>query len=167
MNRRRAPQRGGTCCCQLQVGAGLAGLRTGARAGTRLLVSATNHTHQLFSALHPEQPPAAVFEGHIAGSFYVRACFSGDGRHILSGSSDSRGYIWEARPRPPRPRWLAAVRRAAGGVLWLSCASRGARGTALQRVLEADPSSPARALEDLLAACRARGYPGAHMDRQW
>jgi len=75
-------------------------------------VSATNHTHQLFSALHPEQPPAAVFEGHIAGSFYVRACFSGDGRHILSGSSDSRGYIWEARPRPPRPAgWRCPARR--------------------------------------------------------
>ena len=68
--------------------------------GTRLLVSATNNQHQLFSTLHPEQPPSAVFEGHIAGSFYVRACFSGCGRHILSGSSDAAAYIWEARAAP-------------------------------------------------------------------
>lgn len=64
-------------------------------------MSATNNQHQLFSTLHPEQPPSAVFEGHIAGSFYVRACFSGCGRHILSGSSDAAAYIWEARnPQP-------------------------------------------------------------------
>lgn len=74
--------------------------------GNRLLVSATNNQHQLFSTLHPEQPPSAVFEGHIAGSFYVRACFSGCGRHILSGSCDAAAYIWEARAPP---LWRAAL----------------------------------------------------------
>ncbi|KAK9846359.1 hypothetical protein WJX81_002384 [Elliptochloris bilobata] len=74
--------------------------------GGRLLVSATNNTHQLFSTLAPEQPPSAVFKGHIAGSFYVRACFSNSGRHILSGSSDAAAYIWEVdrpwnKPRSP------------------------------------------------------------------
>jgi hypothetical protein len=43
--------------------------------------------------------------------------------------------------RAPAPPALAAVWRAAGGVLWLSCASPGARG-ALQRVPKADPFSP-------------------------
>ncbi len=66
--------------------------------GSRLLVSATNNKHQLFSTLQPEAPPSATFEGHIAGSFYVRACFSDDGRHILSGSSNNAAYIWEVRP---------------------------------------------------------------------
>lgn len=49
----------------------------------------------------------AQFSGHRVDSFYVKTCFSPDGRHILSGSSDSGVYVWEAaRPSvPPVVLW--------------------------------------------------------------
>lgn len=37
-------------------------------------------------------PPSAV------ASFYVKAAFSPDGSHILSGSTDRKAYIWQASP---------------------------------------------------------------------
>lgn len=44
----------------------------------------------------------AQFGGHRVNSFYVKSCFSPDGRHILSGSSDGGVYVWDAdRPSAP------------------------------------------------------------------
>ncbi|BDA42072.1 probable denticleless protein homolog at N-terminal half [Coccomyxa sp. Obi] len=62
--------------------------------GTRLLVSCNSATHHMYDTLRPEAQPIASFSGHVNGSFYIRACFSPDGSHILSGSSDHRAYIW-------------------------------------------------------------------------
>ena len=31
----------------------------------------------------------------LTGSFYVKSCFSPDGRWILSGSKDFAAYVWE------------------------------------------------------------------------
>ena len=62
--------------------------------GSRLLVSVSNHTHYLYDVLRPQQPPLAKFGGHSFRSFYIKAAFSPDGEHILSGSSDRYGYIW-------------------------------------------------------------------------
>lgn len=45
--------------------------------------------------MHPELPPVAQFRGHSVKSFYVRADFSPDGTHIVSGSSDRNAYIWQ------------------------------------------------------------------------
>ena len=66
-------------------------------AGPRLLVSVKGGTHSLFDVLRPELPPVAVFGRQMANSFYVRADFSGDGTHIITGSSDNNAYIWQAR----------------------------------------------------------------------
>ncbi len=58
-------------------------------------------THSLFDVLRPELPPVAVFGRHLANSFYVRADFSGDGTHIITGSSDNNAYIWQVRKVGP------------------------------------------------------------------
>jgi WD40 repeat protein len=70
-------------------------LHAAVHAGTRLLVSCSSSSHHLFDAVRPEAAPLASYSGHVNGSFYIKACFSGDGRNILSGSSDHRAYIWE------------------------------------------------------------------------
>ncbi len=64
-------------------------------AGSRLVVSSHNHVHYMFDALRPHLPPLARFTGHRANSFYVRAAFSPDGDHLLSGSTDGNAYIWQ------------------------------------------------------------------------
>ena len=66
-------------------------------AGPRLLVTVRGGSHALFDVLRPDLPPVAVFGGHCVDTFYVRADFSGDGTHIVSGSSDKNAYIWQAR----------------------------------------------------------------------
>lgn len=60
-------------------------------------MSCNSATHHLYDTLRPEAQPLASFSGHVNGSFYIRACFSPDGSHILSGSSDHRAYIWAVR----------------------------------------------------------------------
>lgn len=66
-------------------------------AGSRLLVSASNSVHYLFSTISPWTGPIAKFTGHIMGSFYIKTAFSPDGSHIASGSSDNDACIWAVR----------------------------------------------------------------------
>eukprot|EP00884_Botryococcus_braunii_P004829 jgi/Botrbrau1/14347/Bobra.0014s0004.1 len=64
-----------------------------------LLVSLSQGPHLLYPVNAPEAPPIAEFTGHESHNFYLRACFSSDGSHILSGSADRKAYIYEvARP---------------------------------------------------------------------
>lgn len=44
----------------------------------------------------------SVYGGHEQHSFYIKTCLSGDGKYLLSGSSDDHAYIWKigAGPRP-------------------------------------------------------------------
>ncbi len=65
-------------------------------AGSRLLVSVGNSVHYLYDTLRPLIGPTAAFTGHVMSSFFIKACFSPDGTHILSGSSDKNAYIWQA-----------------------------------------------------------------------
>ena len=58
-------------------------------------MSCSNSRHYLLHTAQPERQPLVAYSGHVNGSFYIRACFSGDGTHILSGSSDHKAYIWE------------------------------------------------------------------------
>lgn len=43
-----------------------------------------------------------IYGGHQQHSFYIKSCLSGDGKYILSGSSDDHAYIWKVGggPRP-------------------------------------------------------------------
>ena len=78
-------------------------------AGSRLLVSVASNTHYLYDALRPHLPPAARYTGHEASSFYIKAAFSPDGSHFVSGSSDKNAYIWAVR-HPSLPRSLESTR---------------------------------------------------------
>ena len=44
----------------------------------------------------------AVYGGHEQHSFYIKTCLSGDGKYLLSGSSDDHAYIWRigGGPKP-------------------------------------------------------------------
>ena len=64
-------------------------------AGSSMLVSVSNNVHYLYDTIRPDCGPTAAFTGHLTSSFFVKACFSPDGEHILSGSSDSKAYIWQ------------------------------------------------------------------------
>ena len=60
-------------------------------------MSSANETHYLYNPLQPGSAPTASYTGHACSSFYVKACFSPDGSHILSGSSNKNMYIWQVR----------------------------------------------------------------------
>ena len=59
-------------------------------------MSVGNSVHYLYDTLRPLIGPTAAFTGHVMISFFIKACFSPDGTHILSGSSDKNAYIWQA-----------------------------------------------------------------------
>jgi denticleless len=63
----------------------------------RLLASCANSRHYLFDALRPDKGVIASYDGHEAGSFYIRAAFSPCGTHFASGSSDKSLRIWQVR----------------------------------------------------------------------
>lgn len=65
--------------------------------GRHLLVSSTDSTIYLYNASNLSLGHSRVFTGHTQTSFYIRAAFSPDGRHILSGSADANAYIWDVR----------------------------------------------------------------------
>jgi len=47
---------------------------------TKLLVSSHDHHLYIFDCIVPETEPV-IFSGHVHGSFYVKSCFSPDGRY--------------------------------------------------------------------------------------
>jgi WD40 repeat protein len=65
--------------------------------GDMLLVSSIDSCHYLYRLSQLDGPPVACFTGHRAGSFCVKACFSPCGDYLVSGSTDSKAYIWQVR----------------------------------------------------------------------
>lgn len=72
----------------------------GPYAGTRLLVSSHKSVHFLYDAQRPHLPPLAEYRCRSAASFYVRAAFSPDGTHFITGSSENNAYIWQVGCSP-------------------------------------------------------------------
>lgn len=64
-------------------------------SGRSLLVAATDSRIYLYSAGNLRLRHARVLAGHTATSFYIRARFSPDGSHVVSGSADARAYVWD------------------------------------------------------------------------
>jgi WD40 repeat protein len=59
-----------------------------------------------------------VYSGHSSKSFYIKAKFSPDGEHIVSGSSHKSVFIWRtADPGDPK-HVLKGHRREVGDVAW-------------------------------------------------
>lgn len=65
--------------------------------GRRLLVSSTDSSIYLYNTNSIHLGYERVLTGHSQTSFYIRARFSPDGNFVLSGSADSKGYIWDLR----------------------------------------------------------------------
>jgi denticleless len=61
-------------------------------------VSVNDGAHYLLDSAAPAAPPLAVFRGHSTRGFFVKAAFSPDGSHLLSGSADNHAYIWQVCP---------------------------------------------------------------------
>lgn len=67
--------------------------------GRHLLVSSTDSTIYLYNANNLSLGHSKVLTGHTQTSFYIRARFSPDGEHVLSGSADAKSYIWDIKKR--------------------------------------------------------------------
>jgi hypothetical protein len=89
-------------------------------------VSSIDSCHYLYRLSQLDGPPVAAFRGHRAGSFCVKACFSPCGDYLLSGSSDSKAYLWQVSGRVWVRRvgcrgllrlWVRGVELATAGVL--------------------------------------------------
>lgn len=85
-----APRVRGFCCLDVDP------------AGLRLLGGCTGGKVHLYDLLRPGAGPTHTLEGHSSETFYVKAVFSPDGRHVASGSSDKRAYLWDVQ-RPSAP----------------------------------------------------------------
>ncbi|KAL4443774.1 hypothetical protein ABPG75_011511 [Micractinium tetrahymenae] len=87
--------------------------------GNQLLVSLTGGHHFLYDPLRPHIGPSRWFGGHTVASFYVKAGWSPDGTHIISGSTDRNVYIWEVdAPDGASPYVLAGHQGEVTAVAW-------------------------------------------------
>lgn len=64
-------------------------------SGSHLLVSSTDSTIYLYNATDLKLGHAKVLTGHTQTSFYIRAKFSPCGQFVVSGSADTKAYIWD------------------------------------------------------------------------
>lgn len=80
-------------------------------AGRRILASATDSRIYVYDSNTLNIGPTHVLSGHQSTSFYVKATFDSTGDMVLSGSEDSKAYIWNLRRRKHSelavtPHWL-------------------------------------------------------------
>lgn len=62
--------------------------------GSQLVASFQGGHHLMYNTSRLDLGPEKWFGGNFISSFYVKNCFSPDGSHFMSGSSDSKVYIW-------------------------------------------------------------------------
>lgn len=67
--------------------------------GSQLLASCIGGHHLLYDIAHTDLGPSKWFGGNSISSFYVKAAFSPDGSHFVSGSSDSNMYLWNVNDK--------------------------------------------------------------------
>jgi WD40 repeat protein len=67
--------------------------------GQRLLVSSTDSSIYLYNTGDIALGYEKVLTGHTQTSFYIRARFSPDGKFVLSGSADTKAFIWDINQR--------------------------------------------------------------------
>uniref|UniRef100_A0A7I4AZV3 Denticleless protein homolog n=1 Tax=Physcomitrium patens TaxID=3218 RepID=A0A7I4AZV3_PHYPA len=86
---------------------------------SRLIASCTDSKIYMYDGAFPERGVISSFSGHIVGSFYIKAAFSPDSAHILSGSTDGNVYIWQV-DNPSNPAVLEGHRGEVTAVDWCS-----------------------------------------------
>uniref|UniRef100_UPI00358DF69F denticleless protein homolog n=1 Tax=Myxine glutinosa TaxID=7769 RepID=UPI00358DF69F len=63
--------------------------------GSYLFATCMDDCIYMFSTVSLNTTPVSTFQGHRNASFYVKASLSPDDQYLLSGSSDSKAYIWK------------------------------------------------------------------------
>jgi len=76
-------------------------------SGARLLATATDNCLHIFDCGRPltaRTEPLQTLRAHglVTGSFFVKSCFSPDGKWVLAGSKDGHAYLFELDD-PARP----------------------------------------------------------------
>nr|CAH0108023.1 unnamed protein product [Daphnia galeata] len=69
---------------------------------TLLYAAAMDDVIYEFNVASYDETPVGIYGGHEQHSFYIKSCLSGDGKYLISGSSDDHAYVWKvgAGPRP-------------------------------------------------------------------
>ncbi|GBG79386.1 hypothetical protein CBR_g29535 [Chara braunii] len=86
--------------------------------GGRIIASCHNSNIYLYSVIHADKGPVKCYNGHVVSTFYVKATFSPDGTHILSGSSDKNAYVWQVDRPEDGPYVLEGHEGEVTGVDW-------------------------------------------------
>ncbi|KAG8470307.1 hypothetical protein KFE25_008728 [Diacronema lutheri] len=76
-------------------------------ANLRLLGGTTGGKIHVYDLMRPQMGATHTLEGHTSETFYVKAVFSPDGRHVASGSSDKIAYLWDLHDSDAPPLQLA------------------------------------------------------------
>ncbi|KAG0603589.1 hypothetical protein M758_10G105300 [Ceratodon purpureus] len=87
---------------------------------SRLIASCTDSKIYMYDGAFPERGVMSSFSGHVVGSFYIKAAFSPDGAHIISGSTDSNVYVWQVEHPSSPPVVLEGHRGEVTAVDWCS-----------------------------------------------
>lgn len=87
-------------------------------SGEFLISSCMDNKIYLYNAFQPDKGHLKSFAGHVLGSFYIKASFSPDGTHILSGSSDENVFIWQVDRPEADPVILKGHRGEVTAVDW-------------------------------------------------
>ncbi|GLJ48887.1 hypothetical protein SUGI_1031120 [Cryptomeria japonica] len=86
--------------------------------GTFIIASCMDNKIYMYNTLQPDKSPLKSFSGHELDSFYIKSCFSPDGTHILSGSSDGNAFIWQVDRPEESPVKLNGHLRETTAVDW-------------------------------------------------
>ncbi|KAL2926196.1 Denticleless protein-like protein [Bienertia sinuspersici] len=86
--------------------------------GVLLSASCTDNRIYLYNVLQLQKGPISSFSGCQIGSFYIKSTISPDASHILSGSSDGNGYIWQVENPDQDPISLTKHEKEVTAVDW-------------------------------------------------
>ncbi|CAM6123553.1 unnamed protein product [Calypogeia fissa] len=114
------PQAGSSSVSQGNNGSrlhGIAGLSQDP-TGTRLIATCVDSKIYMYDVIRPERGAQSTFSGHVMGTFYIKAAFSPDGSHILSGSSDHNAYLWKVDDPGSNPTVLEGHHQEVTAVSW-------------------------------------------------
>ena len=88
-------------------------------SGSQLIASFQGGHHLMYNTSRLDLGPEKWFGGNFISSFYVKNCFSPDGSHFMSGSSDSNVYIWNTHdPSGTDPIVLEGHSKEVTAVAW-------------------------------------------------
>lgn len=87
--------------------------------GVFLSASCMDNRIYLYNILQLEKGPVTSFSGCRIESFYVKSKISPDASHLLSGSSDGTGYIWQMNKPDAAPITLNSHDGEVSAVAWV------------------------------------------------